>query len=548
MNMEEKVLQIPIDKIIPNRFQPRLTFDDNALQELAQSIKEHGIIQPLVLRNLGDKYEIIAGERRYKASQMAGLKTVPAIISDIDDKKSAEVALVENIQRKNLTSIEEARSYKNILDQGYLTQEQLAEKLGISQATVANKLRLLNLADEVQDALLQEKISERHARSLLAIKDKSEQVKWLNRILNERLTVRQLDIELKKESMNNDNDDEDDIPLVDLTPNINEIKENASDINPIQGLHDVESMLKPNSITENLFNLSNPVDKIETLDFDDELDINSSTNSNDILKPVEQNKVPNKFFNFLEDEGANMNEESSLDDIFNIPNNNNFIDNTPVEDNSNNIDDSNNQIIDIPDNNTIDFNNNIESSIIPNTEDNLLIQEPIINNTVNEDTKNTNKFFNFDFNDNQVDNDLNEQNNLNIIEEQNNTVDNNIIDTSTNNNLDNYIENTEDNKIDEDNANNYIFDGPNNDTPVDNNIIEISQENKNKEIFDPMSMVNTLEDDYEEKVEEEEGTDLKTAINNFRDIKDILENKGFTITMEEADLGDSYNIVINIIK
>ena len=128
MNMEDKILQIPIEDIIPNRFQPRLTFDDQALQELASSIKQHGIIQPLVLRKLGDKYEIIAGERRYKASQMAGLTTVPAVISNIDDDKSAEVALIENIQRKNLTAIEEAKSYKNLLDRGYLTQEQLAER------------------------------------------------------------------------------------------------------------------------------------------------------------------------------------------------------------------------------------------------------------------------------------------------------------------------------------------------------------------------------------------------------------------------------------
>ena len=144
MNMEEKILQIPIEDIIPNRFQPRLTFDDKALQELSSSIKQHGIIQPLVLRKLGDKYEIIAGERRYKAAQMAGLTTVPAVISNIDDDKSAEVALIENIQRKNLTAIEEAKSYKNLLDRGYLTQEQLAEKLGVSQSTIANKLRLLN--------------------------------------------------------------------------------------------------------------------------------------------------------------------------------------------------------------------------------------------------------------------------------------------------------------------------------------------------------------------------------------------------------------------
>ena len=114
MKMEDNVLQISVDDIIPNRFQPRLAFDEQGLKELASSIKEHGIIQPLVLRKLGSKYEIIAGERRYKASIMAGLTTVPAVISNIDDNSSAEIALVENIQRRNLTPIEEARSYKNL--------------------------------------------------------------------------------------------------------------------------------------------------------------------------------------------------------------------------------------------------------------------------------------------------------------------------------------------------------------------------------------------------------------------------------------------------
>ena len=123
MNTEENIQQILIDDIIPNRFQPRLAFDEEGLKELADSIKQHGIIQPLVLRRLGNKYEIIAGERRYKASIMAGLKTVPAIISNIDDNKSAEIALVENIQRRNLTSIEEAKSYKslaNAMPEAYL--------------------------------------------------------------------------------------------------------------------------------------------------------------------------------------------------------------------------------------------------------------------------------------------------------------------------------------------------------------------------------------------------------------------------------------------
>lgn len=194
----EVVQEIFVEDIIPNRFQPRLTFDEKALQELSDSIKVHGVIQPLVLRKVGNKYEIIAGERRYKASCMAGLKKVPAIVRELSDDESAEVALIENVQRKNLTSIEEAQSYKTLLDRSYMTQEELAQKLGVAQSTIANKMRLLNLCDEVQDALLNEKISERHARSLLQISNPDEQKKMLDRIIKERLTVKQLDNEIKK--------------------------------------------------------------------------------------------------------------------------------------------------------------------------------------------------------------------------------------------------------------------------------------------------------------------------------------------------------------
>lgn len=246
MNLESGVLQVHIEDIIPNRFQPRLNFDEQGLKELSDSIREHGIIQPLVLRKLGDKYEIIAGERRYKAAQIAGLSTVPAVIANIDDNKSAEVALVENVQRRDLTAIEEARSYKSLLDKGYLTQEQLAKRMGLSQPAIANKLRLLNLDEEVQQALLEEKISERHARTLLSLSDKAAQKEWLHRIINERLTVRQLDIELKK-YRNNDEDDEEGVPLVSSLPSVEDIKANAVDISmankmPTQQTEELETL------------------------------------------------------------------------------------------------------------------------------------------------------------------------------------------------------------------------------------------------------------------------------------------------------------------
>lgn len=236
---EKEVVSLFIDDIIPNRFQPRLTFDEKALNELADSIKQHGIIQPLVVRKINDKYEIIAGERRYKAAQMAGLQKVPAIVMNLDDNASAEVAIVENIQRKDLSALEEAESYKKLLDRGYLTQEQLAARMGKNQSTISNKLRLLGLSSEVKEALLNGRISERHARSLLNLKNEEDQKAILNKILTNRLTVKQTDEMIK--SINN--------------PNNNQNESNRMEVQ------------KQNLIAkENIPNINNPV---ETLDFND---------------------------------------------------------------------------------------------------------------------------------------------------------------------------------------------------------------------------------------------------------------------------------------
>lgn len=274
MNSESQILNVPIEDIIPNRFQPRLTFDEAGLKELAASIKEHGIIQPLVLRRLGDKFEIIAGERRYKASKMAGLTSVPAIITVLDDKKSAEVAIVENVQRRNLTSIEEAKSYKTLLDKGYLTQDELAKRMGLSQSAISNKLRLLSLTEKVQEALMENKISERHARSLLQLEAK-DQEQWLEKIISERLTVRELDNRIKNELKNNNE--------------------------PVNENSDIEKNVLSN--TNNII----PVNNVNEL---------SSPNYIEQEKPI-----PNKFFNFLEDEQANMSVVEPINTIFTENNN-----------------------------------------------------------------------------------------------------------------------------------------------------------------------------------------------------------------------------------
>lgn len=196
--MQNEVVELYLDDIIPNRFQPREKFDENALKELSTSIKEHGVIQPIIVRKIGEKYEIIAGERRYKASALAGLTKIPAIIRNLDDKEASKVALLENLQRKDLTAIEEARTYQKILELDDMTQEQLGRTMGKSQAAIANKLRLLALADEVQEALLNDEISERHARSLLNIDNSNDQVEMLNKIIRNRMTVRELDQAIKE--------------------------------------------------------------------------------------------------------------------------------------------------------------------------------------------------------------------------------------------------------------------------------------------------------------------------------------------------------------
>ena len=216
----KKVIDLPIDDILPNRYQPRIKFDDTAIFELSESIKNHGVFQPIIVRPIGDKYEIIAGERRYKASVLASKETIPAIIMNLNDKDSVEIALIENVQRANLTPIEEAISYKKILDMGYIKQEDLAHKLGKTQSTIANKIRLLNLDDDVQEALLENKISERHARSLLRIKENSKQKEMLKRIIDERLTVRRTDEEINKMLENGTTINENPINITPAEPSV----------------------------------------------------------------------------------------------------------------------------------------------------------------------------------------------------------------------------------------------------------------------------------------------------------------------------------------
>ncbi|AZV45644.1 MULTISPECIES: nucleoid occlusion protein [Peribacillus] len=189
---QEGIREISISEIVPNRYQPRTVFNEEKIAELAQTIHTHGIIQPIVVREYEQgKFEIIAGERRYRAMKKLGWEKAPVIVKEFNDAETASVALIENLQREELTPIEEAIAYGKLIELHSLTQEALAQRLGIGQSTVANKLRLLKLPQEVQDALLQKQITERHARSLIPLKNPMMQVKLLEEIIEKGLNVKQ---------------------------------------------------------------------------------------------------------------------------------------------------------------------------------------------------------------------------------------------------------------------------------------------------------------------------------------------------------------------
>ena len=190
---------IHIDSIEANPYQPRTKFDEEALSELAQSIKTYGLIQPVTVRPVGNgKYQLISGERRFRAAQMAGLTEIPAFVRTVDDALSIQMALVENIQRADLNAIEIAMSYQMLIDECHLTQEELGEKVGKTNATISNYLRLLKLTTPVQVAVRDSKISMGHARALVAVEDEELQVKLLNQIVSGQLSVRQTETLVKK--------------------------------------------------------------------------------------------------------------------------------------------------------------------------------------------------------------------------------------------------------------------------------------------------------------------------------------------------------------
>lgn len=196
--VKEVEQKIKITQIEPNKSQPRKQFDEDALQELADSIKQYGVLEPLIVTKKGKFYEIIAGERRWRAARLAGVKEVPVVIREYTDREIMEISLIENIQREDLNPIEEALAYESLINEYSLTQEEVAEKVSKNRSTIANSLRLLKLCDEVRQMIIEDKLTTGHARALIPIEDAELQTEAANFIFDNKLSVRDTEIYIKK--------------------------------------------------------------------------------------------------------------------------------------------------------------------------------------------------------------------------------------------------------------------------------------------------------------------------------------------------------------
>ena len=563
--MEPKIVNLDLKDVLPNRFQPRIKFSEESIQELANSIKEHGVIQPIVVRNIGDKYEIIAGERRYKASLLAGKQTIPAIINNLSDKDSSEVALIENVQRKDLTPIEEAISYKKILDMGYLTQETLASKLGKNQSTIANKLRLLNLDDDVQEALLNEQISERHARSLLRLTNHQQQKGLLNRIIKERLTVRKTDEEIDK--MINENNKTEVLnmnqqpvqqtnngnvevfnpnietlniptnPIVEPVPEIfpgnqsttpinntsffnpqfepvnQNLQPNVEDLEATQQL-DLSSLnniptvpIEEKSVEQpinniNSMNVNQP--EVQSTNLEPQISIEQPASQIEEFKPInttEQSSdgntggmMPGRFFNFMtQEENEHQNTTTNQSDNFNF--------NLDI-DSLNNISSTD----DLP---------SLDSIIGINSSENIINPTPEINSVPNTPVMNQSS---------DIQPPIDTLNQFN----SNNQIMPNIGVENTNQN----VQNINSNGLL--NSNLEVSDNIINENPS----INIGQPEVRNEMLNPTPLVQV----------NNQGMDIKNAINKIRALSDELEKLGFVIETEEFDFENMYQVIFKINK
>ncbi len=564
MHIDGEFAEININDILPNRFQPRIHFDEKRLNQLASSIYEYGVIQPIIVRKVNDKYEIISGERRFKASKLANKATIPAIITNLTDRASEEIALLENIQRQDLTAIEEAVSYKRILDSGYMTQEELAKKLGKSQPTIANKVRLLNLDDEVQEALLHGKISERHARSLLKLTNREIQKKMLHRIIEERLTVRKTDEEIAKELQNMKIEQPKEVMV-------------AQEEKPI--------FLQTSNNTENLFNeletLKNDERKDGFMDIDkimrEAKDINTENKTNDMNKLMQQDAQTN----------INNQNTQTINPVSSIPSapSANM---EPAPQNSQPIENDDNKFVhyipkeepEVPQNEPVHPNGVSFDSIFnatPETIQSQKPQEPVVNSSVTENNIASAVSAAFDevnnkavetkseSNLNNIPNTLESQNipvtpnvdspqNINSFENQNlqtpsiseinspsantlentnpSTIQNQGISASSLENFANAPENNLNNQsIPQNNNNNILENIPKEDIYEDND--SLAPDNLPSMIGTPTKTVNA---------------NFSSVIHLIRECTDKIEAMGYNINVDEADLNDKYQVTIIIDK
>ena len=513
-NMENEIIFIKLDDIIPNRFQPREVFDETALNELADSIRQHGVIQPIVVRQVGNKYEIIAGERRYKASAIAGLTKIPAIIKNLDDKESSIVAYVENAQRRNVSAIEEARTSERILKTNNMTQEQLARELGISQSALANKLRLLSLPLEVQESLMKNEISERHARSLLSIKEPEKQIELLNKVKTNKMTVRELESEIKNMFGNNTTEGNNGGGMF---------------INNNMNAEFVSTNMNNDSFINNT---SNPY-------------LNNGTNSNQFI-----NNDFNSMNNNFNSSNPTFNQPISTFEN-NIPSNNNVVENNSF--NSNMINQQ--PIVDntpvFEDNSFLNFDSDFDpSKYEKGSAENNEPQSPVVNN-VTPPMNNNGSFLDFlnDYDSNypNVANDIISDPNNNMT-----SVDNNV---SDNNNQD-FM----------DFLNNYDkTNGFNTQTVVDNNFTEETSVNYqptsslnnpvindvNPPITSNFNEVKYVENDnrYSDLTKPEMLSSVDEIISELQVVVDKIKNNSkFKIETDEINFDDIYQITIKIDK
>lgn len=560
-NMENEIIFIKLDDIIPNRFQPREVFDETALNELADSIRQHGVIQPIVVRQVGNKYEIIAGERRYKASAIAGLTKIPAIIKNLDDKESSIVAYVENAQRRNVSAIEEARTSERILKTNNMTQEQLARELGISQSALANKLRLLSLPLEVQEALMKNEISERHARSLLSVKEPEKQIELLNKVKTNKMTVRELESEIKNMFGNNTTEGNNDGGMFINNMNAEFVPTNMNNnsfinnTNPYLNNSSNNNQFINNDFNNmNNFNSSNPTFNQPISTFENNMPNNNVVENNNFnsnmpsQQPIVDNTPSfedNSFLNFDSDfdpskyeKGYVGNNEPQMPVVNNVttPMNNgntgSFLD--FLNDYDTNYPNAANDIMNSMDNNMPVNNevNNMNTPVVDNS----------VNNTNNDDFMNF--LNNYDNLPNNNVSDFNVDNNVN-----NNVVDNSVYDVN-NNDFMNFLNN---------------YDNNINTQPVVNNVVEEPSVNYqptpsfnnpvindvNPPVTSNFNEVKYVENDnrYSDLTKPEMLSSVDEIIGELQVVVDKIKNNSkFKIDTDEINFDDIYQITIKIDK